>query len=629
MDGRQERRAAGIQRVPVRSLVELCGLDPRVAPAFEAEGIDVSGRGLHVRTGFLPEVGTPLVCRLEERGREIIAEGLVAWTRQGQQGGEFGLMFTALDQGSVGVLRELTGLEVEDAADGDDGDEAGAPEPPARAAEPPPAPPRNEPGARVRLHIEGLGAPMKAQVRSGGRSRVKVGSTLEMLRVGRQLEIENLERKARRAACVDAVEVLIDPQTGIPQLVVALHYADVEDVTPEPTVIDEERAGSGAVRGHERSVHPPRPVADVQGDDDADDDAAPYDEDDELAAEDEIGEEANHFQGRLSVAAQQAGELMRRTGAAVADVGGRAAVGLARLAKESRARMAQGRASARVAAPRRTTAPPPAGSLNVEGRRLRPQSARAAPAAEPEASAADPLARQVQRVATGKLGRRLAIGGGLLVTAVSLGAYATGGIGAGDRDVEAPQPTALAAAPAPAPLEGAAVAAPPSVPAKLSEQPAQTGDGIVANVPLFGPTPMATMEPAPLGPAPAVDSEVIPVAKAVPVADETFEQPVVKGTDSWGRGRVHLPTIHRLRLDQPGSTIQGEPSATGFAVVLPGVKVMEEGGGIAKRDDRIVKVAVDNGPAGGKVTFRFRGEVPPYRVRLRKDYVEFLVSAPK
>ena len=47
------------------------------------------------------------------------------------------------------------------------------------------------------------------------------------------------------------------------------------------------------------------------------------------------------------------------------------------------------------------------------------------------------------------------------------------------------------------------------------------------------------------------------VAKAA-VADETFDEPVQKGTDSWGRGQVRLPPIHRLRLDQAGATIQGD-----------------------------------------------------------------------
>ena len=47
----------------------------------------------------------------------------------------------------------------------------------------------------------------------------------------------NIDQELRRSARIDAVEVVIDPQTQIPQLVVSLRYDDVDD-TPEPAVID-------------------------------------------------------------------------------------------------------------------------------------------------------------------------------------------------------------------------------------------------------------------------------------------------------------------------------------------------------------------------------------------------------
>jgi hypothetical protein len=56
---------------------------------------------------------------------------------------------------------------------------------------------------------------------------------------------------------------------------------------------------------------------------------------------------------------------------------------------------------------------------------------------------------------------------------------------------------------------------------------------------------------------------------------------------------------------------------------------MESGKGISKRDDRIVKVDAENTPEGAVVTFRFRKQIPAYKVRLRKDFVEFFVSAPE
>src|SRR6185503_19211465 len=148
-----ERRAPGAERIPVGTLVEICGNEPGI-PAFEAESVDVSARGMHVKTTYLPEIGAPLVCRFEDAGREIVVEGMVAWRREKDEGGEFGIQFTALDAGSVDALKCMCNVR-------DSGGQLDA------AAEVSPAP-SNEPGSRVRLHIEGLGSPMKARVRGGG-----------------------------------------------------------------------------------------------------------------------------------------------------------------------------------------------------------------------------------------------------------------------------------------------------------------------------------------------------------------------------------------------------------------------------------------------------------------------------
>ncbi|HMR07772.1 MAG TPA: PilZ domain-containing protein, partial [Polyangiaceae bacterium] len=112
MQDGQERRAQGMNRVPVESLVEICGRDGAGAPPFEAESVDVSGRGMHVRTAYLPDVGAPLVCRFEDQGREIVVEGSVAWSSPADRGGEFGIQFTALDSGSVDALRDLCAREI-------------------------------------------------------------------------------------------------------------------------------------------------------------------------------------------------------------------------------------------------------------------------------------------------------------------------------------------------------------------------------------------------------------------------------------------------------------------------------------------------------------------------------------
>src|SRR5262245_14076406 len=106
MDQTDERRTSGETRIPVNALVEICGNEPGI-PAFEAQSIDVSRRGMHLVTSYVPAVGDPLVCRFEDRGREIVVEGVVAWADKGDEGGEFGVQFTALDSGSVQALQEL------------------------------------------------------------------------------------------------------------------------------------------------------------------------------------------------------------------------------------------------------------------------------------------------------------------------------------------------------------------------------------------------------------------------------------------------------------------------------------------------------------------------------------------
>ncbi|MGE0326890.1 MAG: PilZ domain-containing protein, partial [Polyangiaceae bacterium] len=109
---KQDRRASGVKRVPVQTLVEICGRVPEV-PAFEAQSIEVSGRGMHVRTRYLPPVGAPLVLRFEEAGHQILVEGEVAWAEDQERGGEFGIRFTALDSGSVDALKKLCGIHAE------------------------------------------------------------------------------------------------------------------------------------------------------------------------------------------------------------------------------------------------------------------------------------------------------------------------------------------------------------------------------------------------------------------------------------------------------------------------------------------------------------------------------------
>jgi PilZ domain len=601
----EERRALGAGRVRVETLVEVCGNEPGI-PAFEAEAVDVSARGMHLRTAYLPDNGAPLVCRFEDGGREIVVEGKVAWRREGSRGGEFGVEFTALDSSSVGVLRDL----IEGAA----GSAEAAP-----AVEDS----KSEVGSRVRLHIDGLGSPMKARVRESGSEKVQVGSNLEFLKVGRKLEVEDLELGGRRQAQIDGVSVAIDPQTRIPQLVVQLRFAGSEDTTPEPSVT--------ALNGETAAKGFKIPGGSVTTDLHA--------EARDHSAEDEDDADVEAFRGKLGEAAANAGEAAKTASAALARFSTRAAHGVGDLFRGAGKKVLDAAKRGEKEPPRRTTAPAPNGSKNVEGQRLRPQSqAPAADAAPPGKISQLPRKKLV-----------FGVGGAVLLASVTALAMHHG---------------APAAPPGAQATNAAAVAtvAPPSTGAPLSttslpNDPSTSAAS--ANVPLFGPTPMATMEPAPLAPPPgspaAVEAEEKAAAKTnatgAPVvasaSDEGFSDESSEGdaekadakasksddkeakTDGtpWGHGKLHSPTIYRLRLDGPGGKLEGALLPTGFTVLVPGHKVMEQGASIAKRDNRIASVHTLNRTAGAEVAFKFRGDsIPAYRVRLRRDYLEFLIS---
>ncbi len=620
MTDEQDRRVPSTERVKVQTLVEICGRDVGGAPAFEAEAIDVSGRGMHVRTAYLPELGAPLVCRLEERGREIVVEGTVAWRKPEARGGEFGIRFTALDSGSVDALKELCGLS--------------EPEPP--EPEPASAPASVAQGSRVRLHIDGLGSPMKASVRDGGSRKLEVASNLEFLKVGRHLEIEDLGAGMRRGAHIDSVNVVIDPSSQVPQLVVALRYDDVEEATPEPSVIDNLPVDEREQGPTLKAAMPLFSAGD--GSDEDDELGAPA----ELEPEAEIADEAEALRGRIGSAAVSAGAIAKEGGVKLARASAAAAVGAGKLFKGAADKLIElKRRRAEEKVPKRTTAPPPGGTLSAQGRRLRPQSATVASAAVSTDSGVAKLGAIAKKP---RVRKAAALSGlAVLVMTVSVLAFKKPSEPPG-AVADAPAVSVAVAASGDAievdeqgnPIEKSADDAKRK---KLGEG-SDDGSGITAEVPLFGPTPMATMEPAPLdAPAEAEEAPEAGGAEKADVADELWPESGSEGGDDgakkvnpsdvppWGRGRLETPTVHRLRLDAPGGAIQGAVSATGFTVVIPGRKVMESAKSIERRDSRIARVKTKNLDSGAEISFQFKNGIPAYRVRLRKDYVEFLISA--
>jgi hypothetical protein len=295
-----DRRAPETARVPFESLVEV---GSAMGPAFEAHSIDLSCEGMHMRTAYLPEVGQQLTCRFETGpNATVLASGEVVWVHGDGRSGNFGMRFTDLDPESMDALRAFVS-------------------PPA-GEQSPAAPPMTDRGSRVRLHIEGLGSPMRARVRESRTGGVVVGSDLGFLQVGKDLEIEEAGTGQRRSAFIDRVDIDIDTETRVPQLVVELKYAraTTDDV-----------AGAAVPQSVRPSSAPPAKA-------DAIDDADP-----------------DVFKGTVARKATAAGQAMSQ---------------MATRAKNAFELFLQNRHKKDETAHRRTTSPAPGGGLHASGRKV-------------------------------------------------------------------------------------------------------------------------------------------------------------------------------------------------------------------------------------------------------------------
>jgi hypothetical protein len=329
--GRDER---GQERIPFDAMVEMGGA---LGPTFEAQAIDVSRDGMHLKTAYLPDVGQPLTCRFEAgTAGSVLASGEVVWKQDEKKGGEFGVRFTQLDNGSVRTLEKIVGLNgrVERGADG---------------------------GPRVRLHIDGLASPMRARVRGTSHDEVTVGSELGFLQVGKELELEDAESGGKRPARIDRVEVEIDPESRIPRLVVALRYEDVS----EPV----DTAGlEGAEQGDETDpsdATPDEAVHAADGEDGLDGEA------DEMDDDMEGGVKAAPAPVASAKAALEPEPKLKSAFARGAAGVAPAFAALTKRARTAFALLAAKRAAASAKEPaRRTTAPAPGGGLHSSGKKV-------------------------------------------------------------------------------------------------------------------------------------------------------------------------------------------------------------------------------------------------------------------
>ncbi len=596
MNSKQERRVDGIQRVPVEALVEVCGLRGDVT-SFEAESRNVSDRGIRLRTAYLPDIGAPVVCRFESAGQEVLAEGVIAWRSEQPRGGEFGVRFTALNSRSAQVLGRLCRGELETAG------------PDAPKAEPAPEPTLRA-GTKVKLHIDGLSSPMRARVQQGDTEQISVNSSLEFLRLGKRLQLENVDAGNHSEAYIDGIDVVIDPASGVPNLVVVLRSQENER-TPEPSVID--------TASHREIPNGPE-VRDETAEA-----AAPETEE---AAADAVAEEVARMRGKLEQSLTKVGLIVRITGSSIGRTLRDRGVPMVRrmAAQVSRSGVRRGKAEAAPA--RRRTSPPPSQISGAAAQGLRPQASSPNLASEAAPKTKPKLTRKALVTGIGATA--------LLVTVIAVASRGNAPSAASNSS----NPLARAAANDVVPA------------ASVLSAPQPGASAVMAHVPLFGPTPMATLEPAPLGNAPPVlnagqsnsgasiaDRELAAAKAATaqvakgseePASEEpSGEEPATKPEDvaPWGKGKMHDPVLYRIRLDGPGNAIKGTSLSKGFSVVIPKRKVEESPKGFAKQDERFEKVSAANDDDGTKIIWRFKEEPPGYRVRLRKNTIEFLISS--
>ena len=402
----EERRAPGTSRIPFEGLVEVGGA---LGPSFEAQAINVSQDGMLLRTAYLPDAGQPLTCRFDAgAGEGVLASGEVVWSKGGDKGGEFAIRFTDMDPESVDALKRLCGMAPQE--------------------EPKPA----ETGTKVRLHIDGLASPMRAKIRSAKTSAITVGSDLGFLQVGKQLELEDAQSGAKRPACIDRVDVTVDPQSNVPSLVVTLRYEDVVPSASEEAPAVEAGAPSvSALAGQ-------APADDLQ------------------AVEDASAQMKSAFARNVAL-----------VGPAIERFASRAKTTIALLAKRG---LKKGDDPA---APRRTTAPPPGGGLHAEGKRV--------VRGEPSMPAIETVPKNFVMTK-----RKAIVAGAVMMTAI-VGAIAIKKMGHEDKADAKATETAPTAAAAPAPIGapvpttltgGAATTAAPTPPpmdtAMPFAQPSQT-----------------------------------------------------------------------------------------------------------------------------------------------------------
>ncbi len=580
-----ERRKPGASRVPFEALVEIAAPE---GASFEAESVDLSAAGMHLRTAYLPKVGTPLRFRFEpgEGDGAVVVDGEVVWSQDGGGSCEFGVRFAEIAGRDAEAIERIVRAKPS-AAQG-----MGA-----------------KPGAPVRIHIEGMAAPMRATLRDDASKGAIVGSELKMLKLGAMVELEDKERGTRRTARVDGVDCEIDPGTRVPQLVVKLRYPDAapsreaasDEVAFAPTakapMPAEVETAAREIRttlhseppSTKETVSSPAPsqarVALPVGEGTLEEDETAQAQTEQASAS-EQGSHLEDVKDGVKVFSTKMRDVLGGAAAtaqsSLKKIGARMGTTVALLAKKK----SEGGEGADTA--RRTTSSFVAGSATGNGkpRALRQQGGSRDVGGDVRMHGEDEEAA-MQEIEAKRLARRRQIGiAAGVALAVILGFFAFRKPAPTQPIVQAPAPE-LAPAPVAAPIE-----------------------------PMAAPvdSALAVVEPAP----------------AVPLIGESTGLDAKGHPNPFGTPSVKKGTKMLLRLDGPVAEIKGMQMPNGFVVSVPNRKSLEAAGPLAAKDTRITSAKVVNQPGGAELTIAFKdGASPSYAVRAKGDAIEIVLASEK
>jgi hypothetical protein len=571
MSNAHDRRAPNGARMPFEAMVEIGGA---IGPSFEAQAVNLSEEGMHLRTAYLPEIGQPLMCRFDAgEGGILTLEGEVLWTEDLGGGGEFGVRFTNLDAANAASVRRLLGIDVNSDM------------------------PIMEAGRKVRLHIDGLASPMRARVRELSDAGVTAYSDLGFLQMGRPLQIEDATSGGRRPAQIEGVHVEVHAESRIPQLVVSLRYAEIPATdgslaameVPSDAASDDEPMSSEAspemAMPHSEALmspmenHAPKMNSSVATK------PATVGEDGRKMT---LDEEGLALKGVLSRSAA-------KVTPAILGWANRAKMAAALLAARARGQSSTGED---VEIPmRRTTAPAPGGGLTSNGRKVI-RTAMPSERAEPEPAKKKLAFLTPKKTAViGTIG----IASVLVLFAVRKPAAPPAELAAASQDTTTAQVVAANT------MENAAAPGTPS----------PGSPAAIAPTPATGPV----VPPSTLPAAPPVDPlAVAAMPNGGPGVHAGKVIPFTNGTVG------SHPNIIKVKMDGPIEGIQGASQPTGFTVVTPNRKAAETNGALASKDPRIEIMKVANEAGGAEFNVKFKEGVPNYVVRAHGDTLEFVLA---